>query len=43
MNEPLHDSWKIERSEPVDFSSRFSYEKMGEKNNFDQVLTTVLN
>ena len=29
MNKPLHDSWKIERSEPVDFSRRFSYEKNG--------------
>ena len=29
MNEPLHVSWKIERSEPVDFSSRSSYEKDG--------------
>ena len=36
MNVPLHDSWKIERSEPVDFSSRFSYEKTGWKEQFRQ-------
>ena len=34
MNEPLHVSWKIERSEPVDFSSRSSYEKDGWKEQF---------